>query len=547
MKNFTIQLLIIIIGALFLVPGLGNVHLFDWDEINFAESAREMIVTGNYLTVQINFEPFWEKPPLFIWMQVLSMKIFGINELAARFPNVLCGILTLLVLFNIGKKLKNEKFGLIWVLMYFCSFLPFFYFKSGIIDPWFNLFIFTGIYYFILFTNKNDNGNKYLQILFSAMFLGLAVLTKGPVGFLIFLLTFLVYFVFQRFRFNFSFNIKHILLFITVFTFFGGFWFLLQILNGNFNILKDFVTYQIRLFQTQDAGHGGFFMYHFVILLFGVFPASIIALPTFRPSILKDETDFSIKHFFNWMMILFWVVLLLFTIVRTKIIHYSSMCFFPLTFLGAYFVCQILENKKKVNRLIKILLLIIAFFVGTVAVVITFFDKVKHIFIHQFDEFTQGNLSANAEWYGFEWIFGIILIVSVVMFIIYDNKGLKERAFYCLTTGSLLFVSLSMYFITPQVEKYTQSAIIEFYKSKQGEDCYIHSKFKSYAPYFYAKQLPENKNDDTNFLHRGKIDKPCYFVLRNTESKVTEFMKQAPDAILLYEKNGFVFFVRWTE
>jgi 4-amino-4-deoxy-L-arabinose transferase-like glycosyltransferase len=57
------------------------------DEINFAESAREMIVTGDYSKVQINFNPFWEKPPLFIWMQVLSMKIFGINEFAARFPN----------------------------------------------------------------------------------------------------------------------------------------------------------------------------------------------------------------------------------------------------------------------------------------------------------------------------------------------------------------------------------------------------------------------------------------------------------------------------
>ena len=45
--------------------GLGNTHLFDWDEINFAESAREMMASGDYLRVQINFEPFWEKPPLF--------------------------------------------------------------------------------------------------------------------------------------------------------------------------------------------------------------------------------------------------------------------------------------------------------------------------------------------------------------------------------------------------------------------------------------------------------------------------------------------------
>lgn len=152
--NLKYQLLIVLMALLLFVPFLGAVHLFDWDEINFAECAREMIATGNYFSVQINFQPFWEKPPLFIWMQALSMNIFGINEFAARLPNAICGIITLLVLFNISKKLYDVKFGLLWVLVYAGSFLPHFYFKSGIIDPWFNLFIFSGIYYFILFGIK---------------------------------------------------------------------------------------------------------------------------------------------------------------------------------------------------------------------------------------------------------------------------------------------------------------------------------------------------------------------------------------------------------
>ncbi|NJK86359.1 MAG: phospholipid carrier-dependent glycosyltransferase [Bacteroidales bacterium] len=109
-----------------MISFLGGVHLFDWDEINFAESAREMLVTGDYLTVRINYLPFWEKPPLFIWMQVISMKLFGINEFAARFPNAVCGIITLSVLFFTGKKLFGETFGYIWVLSFFGSFLPFF-------------------------------------------------------------------------------------------------------------------------------------------------------------------------------------------------------------------------------------------------------------------------------------------------------------------------------------------------------------------------------------------------------------------------------------
>ena len=127
-------LIILLLGTLFYLPFLGSVHLFDWDEINFAEAAREMIVSGDYFHVQIDYLPFWEKPPLFIWMQVLAMKLFGINEFAARFPNAVCGITTLLFLFSTGKKLHGRSFGWIWVLAYLGSILPHLYFRSGIID-----------------------------------------------------------------------------------------------------------------------------------------------------------------------------------------------------------------------------------------------------------------------------------------------------------------------------------------------------------------------------------------------------------------------------
>ena len=124
-SNTGILILIAFSAAFLFIPFLGGVHLFDWDEINFAESAREMIKSGNYLTVQIDYAPFWEKPPLFIWMQVLSMKLFGINEFAARFPNAVCGIVTLVFLFNIGVKLFNKRFGIIWAMCHGGAWLPF--------------------------------------------------------------------------------------------------------------------------------------------------------------------------------------------------------------------------------------------------------------------------------------------------------------------------------------------------------------------------------------------------------------------------------------
>jgi 4-amino-4-deoxy-L-arabinose transferase-like glycosyltransferase len=161
-------ILITALGAVFFIPFIGSSHLFDWDEINFAESAREMILTGNYATVQINYMPFWEKPPLFFWMQVLAMKAFNVfdpnsgfaPEFGARFPNAIIGIITLLVFYRIGRKLYNEKFGVLWALGYLGSFTPHLYFKSGIIDPTFNLFIFLGVWYFSQSVSTNQNTSK---------------------------------------------------------------------------------------------------------------------------------------------------------------------------------------------------------------------------------------------------------------------------------------------------------------------------------------------------------------------------------------------------
>jgi 4-amino-4-deoxy-L-arabinose transferase-like glycosyltransferase len=201
------KLLLILIGAVLFIPYLGNAPLFDWDEINFAESAREMLISGNYLQVQIDFQAFAEKPPFFIWMQALSMKLFGVNEFAARLPNALIGITTMLALLAIGKRLKDKHFGALWALIYVSSFLPHFYFKSALIDPLFNLFIFTGIYFASKLTENDEFTAKKkrrkirnMAVFYAGLFIGLAVLTKGPVGLLLFSLTYLVLFAISRFK-----------------------------------------------------------------------------------------------------------------------------------------------------------------------------------------------------------------------------------------------------------------------------------------------------------------------------------------------------------
>lgn len=546
LSDKTIQILIIIIGSLLFIPFIGQSHLFDWDEINFAESAREMLVTNDWLTVQINYLPFWEKPPLFIWMQALSMKVFGINEFAARFPNAVCGIVTLIVLFRLGRSILNSKLGLLWVLLYACSILPFIYFKSGIIDPWFNLFIFLGIYNISAFTRSTDKLHRYRFVGLSALFIGLAILSKGPVALLVFGLVTVIYFIAKKFKVKF--NLWHVILFLIISLFVGGFWFILLTINGNFEIVKDFFVYQVRLFQTEDAGHGGFLFYHFVVLFIGVFPASIYAFLYFK-RFQKDER-LVFFEFKTWMVILLWTVLILFTIVKTKIIHYSSLAYFPLTFLAAYYIYKLLEQKESLPKWIKIMVLSLGFVWSLIVVALQFVamnkEKITKMNVIK-DDFAVGNLQAQVHWTGFEFLIGALFFVAL-LFIFLSKRFTTQNQIIASLIATLLFIYSTVVVIVPKVEGYTQNAAIEFYKSRQNEDCYVKTVgFKSYADLFYSAKKP-TKNLNSNledWLIFGAIDKPVYFVMKNTRSE--EFTRNFPHIKRICEKNGFVFYKREAE
>jgi len=543
--NSSVQynLIIAVAAALLFIPFLGCVHLFDWDEINFAESAREMISSGDYLTVQINYVPFWEKPPLFIWMQVISMKIFGINEFAARFPNAVCGIVTLLVLFNTGRKFRDNRFGVTWVMMYAGSMLPFLYFKSGIIDPWFNLFIFLGIYSFYLYFERTER--KMSHAVISAFFIGLAILTKGPVALLIFLLTSGVFLLVKKFRV--SIRIKDVTVYIIVLSLTGGLWFILQIMKGNFGIIADFIEYQIRLFKTQDAGHGGFLLYHFVILFVGVFPASILAMPALLPSRYRDVSD---NSFYLWMLILFWVVLILFTIVKTKIVHYSSLCYFPLTFLASWAIWYFPESFTAFRRKATVwLILITGFLIALILIVLTFIEKYKHIIIEKgwiSDPFAAATLAANGEWNGWEFLAGVILIVGLTGFAVYFHRNFRNDAIRFLAVSVSLFMFVTLMLVVPRVENYSQRAAVEFFKSVNDEDAYMVTMgYKSYVHLFYGRirdHSARQESYDKQWLLTGDIDKTVYVStkIQNREKIMNEY----PELKLLYKKNGFAFFKR---
>ncbi len=535
-------LIIFLYGIIFLLPFTGSVHLFDWDEIIFAESAREMIISDNYLTVTINYEPFWEKPPLFIWMQVISMKLFGINEFAARFPNVIVGIITLITLYLVGKRVHDEKFALLWALTYGCSILPFFYFRTGIIDPWFNLFILSGIAFFIFYLVPELFPRRNLNIAFSAILLGLAVLTKGPVAVLIFLLAFLVYLVLKRGKINV--RPMHVFSFIILLTVTGGFWFLLAILNGNMEVVRDFLYYQAGLFSEDFAGHSGFPGFHFVILLIGVFPASVFMLNGFQK---KREPDYLAQTFRTWMYILLILVLILFSIVQTKLVHYSSLAYYPITFLAAWVVYYWMKRKIEIRKWQLVLMGIISFILVFLTILIPVLLHNSSALLEKYNiqlqPYIMGVLSLDAGWGIVDLVPAAVLLTGTILsiFLVYRRD---LRGVLLMFSTVLLFTYLSIVLFVPKIEHMIQRTAIDFIKLHQAEDVdVITMGFKSYAPLFYGEwkkgEVPRKINQE--WLNERSEMNTVYVLLKSDNSE--KYFQKYERLRKLDEKNGYVFAV----
>jgi 4-amino-4-deoxy-L-arabinose transferase-like glycosyltransferase len=568
-----------LLGGLFFLPFLGGVHLFDWDEINFAECAREMLLLDEYLKVYMDFRPFWEKPPLFFWLQALCMHLFGVGEYAARLPNAICGMLTLPIIYHIGRQVHDARMGLLWAGSYVGSVLPLLYFKSGIIDPWFNLFMFLGLYGFVLFVWKKQGQSslrlpqsRWLYLCLGGLALGLAIMTKGPAAAIIIGLCLAVYWVWHRFRWYA--HLGEYALFGLVALALPLSWFGLETLQNGPWFVVEFTKYQYRLFSTPDAGHGGFPGYHFVVLLIGCFPASIFTIRGFfTKSHQAHQLDFK-----RWMVILFWVVLILFSVVQSKIVHYSSMAYFPLTYLAALALHRAWVERQRLDARLRGGLIAVASLYGLAVVLLPlvaiFFKADLQALIA--DPFARASLDADVTWRGIEVLPAGWLLAVMIGSIYLLRRKEWEKGLPVLFGGTAVFVFLTLFFFINKIEGYSQRAAIDFFIERQDEACYpITAGYKSYAHLFYSrKQPPKELGDappvtpggtnvdwswdaftappkpyrpripaeDRNWLLRGDIDQPVYLSTKIHQAE--GFLATYPEVVELRRENGFVFLVR---
>lgn len=164
---------------------IGNYPLMDVDETRYVSMARDMFHCKDFLTLYLNGEFFFEKPPLYFWGECLSFAIFGrVTEFTARFPVALYGTLSTLLLYFTGKKIVSRRFGVISALILATTLEFVILAKFAILDIVVTTCVGFSVIFGFLTQFVQDKNKKYMWWLFY-IFSGLAVMAKGIPGFVV--------------------------------------------------------------------------------------------------------------------------------------------------------------------------------------------------------------------------------------------------------------------------------------------------------------------------------------------------------------------------
>lgn len=114
LRNWTCQRwiwTILITIAVIRLVSLGLYPLLDTTEARYAEIARIMVETGNWVTPQFDYGvPFWGKPPLYVWASAGSVELLGNSEFAQRLPHFIAALLILALIWNFARHLNLSRF-----------------------------------------------------------------------------------------------------------------------------------------------------------------------------------------------------------------------------------------------------------------------------------------------------------------------------------------------------------------------------------------------------------------------------------------------------
>lgn len=325
MKNFfnkrdNLFLILFISFAIIYVMLLGAYPLLEPDETRYVTMARDMFTSGNYLTLYLNGEYFFEKPPLFFWLESLSFWFFkDISEFTARFPVVILSLLPLGLLFFLSEKVKNQKFAFLNSAILLTTLEYVLITKIAMLDSVLTSLVSSSVLcYFFTFFVSEENKKYFWYSCYILM--GLAVLAKGIPGVVIPAGTILAGTIIFR---TYKETLKNMPVGIVLFLIIALPWHIIMLLKHGSRFFNEYIIkHHLMRFLGAEVIHRNEPVYfYFVTLLWGLFPWIFSLL-----SSLRKPRKFNLENRYDKFLVLnitaILVILLFFPCSGAKLITY---------------------------------------------------------------------------------------------------------------------------------------------------------------------------------------------------------------------------------
>jgi 4-amino-4-deoxy-L-arabinose transferase-like glycosyltransferase len=303
--SFSFILLLIFIVSLF---HLGSWGITETSEARYAQIAKEMIESGDFIHPTKMGISHYHKPPLTYYITALGYILFGINEFGARFFLSIALLVQLILVYKTSFLLFNDKkSSLLAVSLFFSTPLILASIRNLTTDAYLNTFVLMAIYFWLRYLEDK----KFFFLFYLALSLGFFI--KGPLVFIPVMVFQLTWFYYNKKRIKLSiYDFLGIILILIS----SGWWYV-AIIQENPIVLDYFMGNQLhgRIFSKDAFNRGKPFWYYIVFL-----PLSLLPWLVYIFWDLKKREATSTKN--KVLLVSFALIILIFSAFKTKLIFY---------------------------------------------------------------------------------------------------------------------------------------------------------------------------------------------------------------------------------
>ncbi len=485
-------LILAILSAGLLLFQLDKIALTDPDETFYAQTAKEMVRKGEWLTPILYGEPQFEKPILFYWFVEISYKMFGINEFAARLPSAIFGLIGLIAMYLLGKILFSARTGLFSAIALATNIEYIILSGACVTDMALFTFMLLGVSFFFYGQIRKKD---HFYIL-SAVAFAFAALTKGPIGLLlpgfiifVYLLAAKDFSTLKKFKVIFQASLIFILIALP--------WYIIMYkLHAKAFVDEFFGFHNITRFLTPEHKIGSQVYYNIPIVLGGFLPWSAF-LPLGFWHIFKSKEKKAALFILLW----FFIIFIFFSVSSTKLPTYIFPCFISLALIVGKLWDDFIKKHNEKNFLITMRL---SYYFLLSTIVLGMIGG--YIFIKtDYPDMVNGALITGAF-----LIFGLTL--SLITFVL--KKFIA--AFFLIAYSILLPLYPLTMLVLPRLEAYETSKTVSnaiMSRYKEGDILGCERDFRAGVA-FYTDKIPVMLDSNQTLSDLLRSDKKVFGVVK---------------------------------